>query len=424
MHLHVRLASASLLMLLAACGGGGGADPGAGATPPNPLSSPGTMVSVTFLGSLPNAVAVAPSNGVFTASTLSSNKLTFLVPAGTNAYAFAVACPAVNVSGTLIAEYVFEANLSDGATYSVSPCFAPAAATGAATGAFDVSAIPGAVKARIAGAQGYSGDVNGTTGTFSVSMPVGTNDIAVLALDGGGNVLAVRMLRSQIVPGSVNAGATIVVNAADEVSTEAVTVMGVPPGFPTPPALNAGYLTANGTFLSLNNGSAFAYPALSPADLSALDQYQINSNSSNTSINEAIGTTLFAVVGNPVTLTYPPAWTYTPPAAAVFPTFSFVYSGFRGLATQTYRGQIAWPAGVNTTDQLTVFASAAYLGTQTSVAIPNLTALPGFFGSAATAVTVNWLAEIDGGTFQSYIVPAPAPGSLSYVQARGTYVEP
>ncbi len=419
MHLHRRLASTSLLVLLAACGGGSG-DPGVAANPSNPPSA-GTTVSVTFTGALPNAVAVSIVNGVFTTSTLSRSRLTFLVPAGTNAYAFAVSCPLVKA---LVAEYVFEANLSEGTSYTVAPCSATAAATGSAIGAFDISAISGAVKARIVGAQGYSGDVNGITSAFNVSMPAGTNDVAVLALDGGGNVLAVKILRSQAVPGAVNGGATVIVSTGDEVADQAVTVTGVPPGFLTPSTLNVRYVTANGTFVPLSDGSPSRYPAISPADLGSLDQYQINTNATNASIPESIGTTLYAINGTGVTLTYPQVWTYTAPAAAQFPTFSFNYSGFSGLATQTYRGQIAWQRSGNTTNQITVFATGGYLGTQMSFAIPNLTTLPGFFGSAASGMPVNWLSEIDGGTFQSYIAPPPAPGSLSYVQARGTYTEP
>ena len=92
---------------------------------------------------------------------------------------------------------------------------------------------------------------------------------------------------------------------------------------------------------------------------------------------------------------------------------------------QTYRGQIAWQAGgANIVDQITTYATAAYLGIQTSVTIPNLTALPGFFGSAPSGTAVNWLSQIDGGTFQSYLYPPPVPGSLSFVQAHGTYIEP
>ncbi len=418
--LHRRFALLWFLALLTACSsGGGGSD-----APPTPQpSAAGIPVTITFAGAVPNAAAVSTGNNAFVSATLSSNKLTLFVPAGTNTYAFAVACPAVNLFGTVVAEYAYEGNLSDGTAYTVSPCYAPAASTAPATGTFDISAIPGAVKARIVGAQGYSGDVNGVTGAFNVAMPAGTNDIAVLALDGAGNILAVKILRSQIVPGAINAGATIIAGVADEVMNEAVTIVGLPPGFATPPALNVTYLTSNATLLTLSNGSAVQYPAISLADVSALDQYQINSNSANLAIGESMGTTLYTSNGTPVTLTYPPVWTYTPPAAAQFPTFSFTYSGFSGLATQTYRGQIAWQsAGV--VNQITTYATAAYLGIQTSVTIPNLTAVPGFFGSASSGTTVNWLEQIDGGSFPSFVYPPPVPGSLSYVQSHGTYIEP
>jgi hypothetical protein len=423
MLLHRSLASVPVFVLLAACSSGGNG-PDIAATPPSVPSLTGTTVSVTFAGAVPNAAAISTMNGVFVPSTLAGNQLRFLVPAGTNTYAFAVACPAVNVSGILIAQHVYQANLSDGTAYTVAPCIAPAAATGAASGTYDISAIPGAVKARIAGSQGYSGDVNGIVGAFNVSMPTGANDVAVLALDAAGNVLAVKMVRSQIVPGAINAGATIVVTVGDEVTYEPVTITGVPRGFTSPPVLDVTYLTANGTLLTLTNAAVLQYPALSFADLSALDQYRITSSTAGAAINETIGTSLFTSTGTPVTLTYPAPWLYTPPAAAQFPAFSFIYSGFSGLATQTYRGRIAWQSAAGTVNSVTAYATAASLGIQTFIAIPNLAALPGFFGSARSGTTVNWLQQIDGGSFPSFLYPPPVPGSLSFVQASGSYIEP
>ena len=100
---------------------------------------------------------------------------------------------------------------------------------------------------RICGSGGCAGTVNGVNVTFDVMLPAGNNDIAILALDGSSNILGVKMVRAQNVPGAVNGGNTIVFTPSDVTTTQSATVTNVPAGFGSPPVLEVDYLTANGT---------------------------------------------------------------------------------------------------------------------------------------------------------------------------------
>ncbi len=329
----------------------------------------------------------------------------------------------MNLIGTVTFQYVYELNLSDGSSFNVSPCSLPPSTQGAATGAFDVSAVAGATKAEILGNLGDGGTVNATTGSFSESMPNGTNDIAVVAENASNQPLAVKILRNQTVPGSINGGQTIVVGAADATVATPVTI-NAPSGFNSP-VLNVVFTTQNGTSIMLNNTSTTMFPAIAGTDAQAGDTYSINSNTSQPpAFNQSLGTTLYTNVPSSVTLNYPAPWSYSGPAAAAYPTFSYTYSGFTGASAVSYYAGLGWQTGATTIDQYIVYASAAYLGTNTTIAMPNLSGVSGFFGAPPSGTTVYWTAQISGGTFPAFAYVQPSRGSSSYVQITGTYVEP
>jgi hypothetical protein len=410
----------ALGLILASCGGGGGGSSG-GSNPPEPV---GTTVTFTFSGNPPVAAALATGTGAFTTIPVASNALSFVVPAGTVTYTLALACAPVATLGTLTQQTVYALNLTDGTSFGVEPCYGTNAVQGAATGTFDVTAIPGATKVSIVGDQGLGGTIGATSGSFSESLPVGTNDVAVVAENASNQPLAVKIVRNQTVPGPVNGGSTIVVTAADATVSTPVTISNFPPGFSTPPALNVEYLTSNGTSILLAN-SGTSFPAISLADTQANDAYSINSNSSKPpTFDVQAGTTIWTNVASSPSLAYPNVWTYAGPAPAAYPTFSYAYAGFGGASSVTYYASVSWQTGASAYDEFAVNASAAYLGANPSIALPNLTGVSGFFGAPASGTPVNWVAAIDGGSYPVFRYPNPTAGSLSYVQNTGTYVEP
>lgn len=413
-----RLLACIVLAALTACGGGGtgGGGGGGGGSIPNT-----TTVNFTFAGATPTALAVAIGAGAFT-PTAGANALHVNVPNGTTTYQVAVACPPLLVMGTINQEEVYQFSVTDGTSFTLEPCYQFPTASATVTGSFDVSAIAGATQAVIAGAGYNSTLVASTTGTFSFSVPSGMNDIAVEALDASSKVLAVKIVRNVNAPGAVNGGATIALAASDALVATAATINNIPSGWGATPALNVTFDTANGTHLNLPSTSPSQYMAIASADAISSDYYQINTNEGAPGTSNLAGNTIYTS-GGAATLTFPALFIYAGPTAAAWPTFALTYSGFAGLSALNYIGQISWPVSASAQNEIDVDATSAYLGSATTVVVPDLSALTGFYAHAASGTTITWLVQINGGTQQSFLLNQ-ATGSNSFVQGRGTYVEP
>ncbi len=406
---------------LCSCGGGGGGTGGGGGGGGGSIPNT-TAVSVNFVGATPTALAVAMGTGAFTTLSAASS-IQINLPTGTTTYQLAVACPPLAVMGTITQENVYRFAISDGTALSLEPCYQFPTANATITGSFDVSAVAGATQASILGISGYGGTVNATSGAFSVSVPSGTTDVAVVARDASFKALAVKFVRNQTAPGAVNGGATIALTAADQLVSTPVTINGIPAGYQPVPALNVSINTANKTYLNLPAVSPTSYSAVAAADTIATDYYQINTND-NLAVGDAlVGTTIYSA-GGATTLNYPAALSYAGPTPAAWPTFALSYSGFSGMSAVNYQTQISWQTGATTLDDLIVTSSSAYLGSSTTIVMPDLSTLSGFFNHPASGTTVNWLVEINGGTFQSFVPTFPSSGSANFAQSASTYIEP
>jgi len=408
-----------LFVLITGCakgtpiGGGGGAQ---------------TSVTVTFIGGTPLAVATQIGTSPFTLMT-PGNQVTFPVAPGNIKYKIAYVCRPVSASG-ITSETVIQATTQDTSAFTAS-CLGPPS-TGTATGSV-TSAIFGTATIKIIGNQGIGGSVTGGSGSFSVSMPTGTNDVAAVAFDSSNNVQGVKLVRSQTVPGAILPGSSIIISSpADATTTADLTVNNVPPGFVNPPEASVEFITANGTSLLLTNNSVAGtnpqpYHALPTTAIVSSDVYLYESNTSNTVTNQSVGiTTTTTSGGGAFSLTLPTPWTFAGPAPAKFPTFTFIYPGFVGLTAVAEQGSIHWATSATTSNQITVLATANFQGIATTIAIPDLTSLAGFLTPAATGITINWVADIFGGTNQEFtFVPNPPPNSsVQFVQNRGTFMQP
>jgi len=387
-----------------------------------------TSVTVTFIGGTPLAVATQIGTSPFTLMT-PGNQVTFPVAPGNTKYAIAYVCPPVSASG-ITSETVIQATTQDTSAFTAS-CLGPPS-TGTATGSV-TSAIFGTATIKIIGNQGIGGSVTGGSGSFSVSMPTGTNDVAAVAFDSSNNVQGVKLVRSQTVPGAILPGSSIIISSpADATTTADLTVNNVPPGFVNPPEASVEFITANGTSLLLTNNSVAGtnpqpYHALPTTAIVSSDFYLYESNTSNTVTNQSVGiTTTTTSGGGAFSLTLPTPWTFAGPAPAKFPTFTFIYPGFVGLTAVAEQGSIHWATSATTSNQITVLATANFQGIATTIAIPDLTSLAGFLTPAATGTTINWVADIFGGTNQEFtFVPNPPPNSsVQFVQNRGTFMQP
>ena len=407
-----------------ACGCGGGS---------SPTTDSSTTITVGFGGTQPSAVAQQIGTGPWTTASLQGGKLTVTIPSGTaNAqYAIAYVCPLPFINGNplqMTLEYVIEATPKDGTSYTA-PCAAPPFSLGSATGSVNAAAIPGTTDVWILGPVGglTLGKVGGTNGTFNVNLTTGTEDIAALAVDGSQNLLGVKILRSQTIPGAVNGGNSIVFSANDATHTQPVTLLNAPAGFNSPTFV-ASYFTAANTIFGLNNLSNSQYAAVSASETQSGDYYEFigraaTINGSHSQSVEALQTTDTA---GPVTLSFPAPLSVAAPVPATFPTFSINYTGFANQTAVSYGAQLDWtitsgPSNTNVYD-MSVIATAAYQGNSSNITIPNLTSLAGFLPMAPSGSSIRWTAGATGGNQQWF--SARGNNLLLSVDMQDAYTQP
>jgi hypothetical protein len=323
---------------------------------------------------------------------------------------------------------VIEATTQDATSFTA---FCGFPTLGVASGSAS-SSIAGTADIAIEGGQGDGANIGSASGSFpaSTKMPVGANDVAAIAIDSSHNILGVKIVRSQTIPGTVNGGAGIVLGPGDQTSPQSLTVTNVPAGFGNPPEASVSYHTANGTRLLLSNVNVSStnpetYQAVPAAATQSGDFYAYESNTGNG--NSSVGiTTTTTSGGGAFSLSLPASWTFSGPTPAKLPTFTFVYSGFASQPAVADQALIEWQTGASTFNEITVTATANFQGGSTTITIPDLSAVPGFFGPAASGTTIFWAADISGGsalTFTFFPNP-PANGTRMFVQNTGSFVQP
>ena len=408
---------ASLLALLTGCGGSSGTSLTTGGNP--------QTVAFTFIGGTPTAAAVQTGTNTFSAATLQSNALSVSVPSGTTDYSIAYVCP---VSNGVTSEFVIQASTKDGSAFTLS-CYGQN--MGSASGSANAVAIPNAANILVYSGNVNSGSVGSTNGTFNFNLPAGSVDIAVVAVDGASpaNVLAVKILRSQTVPGALNGGAPIVFQASDETTFQPIAVTNVPAGFFNPPFMTVYYFTANGTtFILNNNNSPTQSPILPAAAVASGDFYEFISDTIDTATHNSttsIGQNIAAgSLPATVDLALPASWSFSGPSAAQFPSLTFTYPGFSGATTTAYEASIYWQPTPTTLTGISVTSTANFLNGSTTVTIPDLTSVAGFSPAAASGTTVSWQGAIAGGAILPFASNTPTAGAFESVQNQGTYTEP
>jgi hypothetical protein len=407
------------------CGGGS-------STPPQPT---GTTVNVSFKGATPVGLAEQIGTGTWTAASLQSGQLTLTIPQGETRYAIAYACPS---NGLFNSESVIELATQDPAPSGF--CAAPPPdppppppKEGYVTGSVDASAIPGTSSVLIYGLLGF-GSV-AAKGMFNVQTPLqGTRDIAFVAVDASQQILAVKILRSQTVPGAVNGGQTVALVASDQTTHQTISVSNAPPGF-TVQSLRAAYETAGGASIPVIPSSFFGqqrsqYAVVQVSEAQAGDEYQFSA--SDISLlspppkcvgqffgNQYVAASLSAASASAVTIPLPTPLAYSPPAPAAFPSFDVTYAGFAGDSRVNYSVRLEWGAtgSLPPFTELGVTATTAYQSGATTLSIPDLTGLAGFFAPPSTGTMVSWSANV-------YQYALPSTGSLATVANSGCYVEP
>jgi hypothetical protein len=391
-----------------------------------------STVMVTFNGPTPSAVATRIGNGAFTRASLTGNVLSFSLPAGATNYTVAYVCPPPSPFFTpSISESVIEASIQDGTAFTGDCPSLGLVSSVKATGTVDARAISGATQVRILGKGAllpiFLGPPLGVFTSFSVDLFPGTQDVAVLAEDATGRIVAIKVLPAQSVPGPLNGGTTILFGAADATTMQSFTTTNSPAGFLSNQSVE--YQTANGTifpltFQSVNQSASYAIvPAAATQNG---DVYVFGANASNSS--QTLGISQQTNNGSgPVTLAYPGPWTFAGPAPAAFPTFTFSYSGFpAGLSTVAQQASVLWSTASSTRNSISLLATANFQNGTTTLTIPDLTSIGGFLSPPASGTTVNWSAFINASTVQELSLFATPPPNVStaLVQTSGSYTEP
>lgn len=392
------------ISLLASCGGGS-------VTSTTVVPPPNTDVSITFTSStLPAAFAEKIGTAAWSSVAVPSNgQFSISIPSGTTDFAFAYNC-SLGASGTpQNFEYVFEAATADGTSYNRTCPYA--INTVQETRTADASAVPGAVNLKVFG--GFPGGalVPGISAPFQISLATGTSDLAVGAVDSQNNLLGVKIVRNQTVPGVVNGGNTITLAATDETTVQPITVSNTPSGFD----LNvlAYYETPNRGIIQVSGSSPNQYVSVPASEAQSGDSYFFSVSASQ--VRQSVLTLLTQSAAGAVTIQLPSPMAYVAPTPAPFPTFSLNYTGFPGSAGVIDVAVMVWAnsSGLYTSS---LAATENYLNGGTSITFPDLTSIAGFPGPAASGASVNWTAYVSSGSSSS--------GTESQAATFGNFTEP
>ena len=428
------------LVSFAVSGCGGGSGGSSGGTGGGGGGNPAT-VTVNFTGETPTAVATQIGSGAFTAATVTSNHVTLTVPAGTTKFAVAYACQTVNGSGssqtTFTFQNVIEASTLDGTSFSQACGALPLGVTGTLTGDADASAIAGASYIGVTASNGGGSEssfLSGSSSNFNLSMPSGTDRVAVGAYSytassqfGGNSVWtleAIRNFTGVAVPGAVNNGFPVTLGTADAVTLQPITYQNLPSGF-TAPSTFALFVWNGGGSLILSNGLTTQYPAVPSAAVENGDYYTFQSTA-QTNLPSGIVEEVFVITSTtanmPLQVAFPAAWAYAGPAPAAQPVFEFSGASIGGKTGVTALGELVWNIGSSTKIETSVQATGNYLNGSTTLAFPSLSGLSGF-ASPASGSQASWFASVSQSSAGA-LQPIGKNGTSTGVANLGTFAVP
>jgi hypothetical protein len=299
-----------------------------------------------------------------------------------------------------------------------------------ATVQVNAAAIPGAEDIDVGSGGGCS-----ACDTFNGSafLADGTYDLPIYVTGAGGlyaNTLAAKILRNPTIPGTLNGGAPVVSQTADETVPQALAYSNVPNGY-SPNGGNVTYYTADGTFVPLALWTlpvATQYMAMPSGAYQSGDYYEFSVEASNPSGSESTSIVRYTTSGDPQTFNFPASFLYAGPAAAALPTFNFTYSGFNGMPNVSQQAAIFWGVGTwpgggiaADLDSITMSATAHYQNGSPTMTVPDLSSLTGFLAPASTGTTVVWTAGFSQG--DPFLASTPS-GSIQSVSNSGSFTAP
>jgi hypothetical protein len=406
--------------LLAGCGGSSsGGTKGGGSNP--------TIVTYTFTGSTPLAVAAQIGSGAYTSATLSSGTLTLSIPSSETNFSVAYLCPASTGSITpQNFEFIDQATIADGTSYAAY-CFTQN--TSKFTTAplqVNAEAFPNAEYVIVSGVYLPWTDA---IMDFDVTLEPGSQDVPIYVLKDFNSIddyLAIKILRGQQGPGSLNGGLPVVLGPSDKITYQPISYQNIPAGYGVGSPY-VGYETAGGASITLDVADPpNQYRAMPSGAYQNGDYYLIlsaagpggpqNSEGGNLAEVETITAT-----GGPQNVSFPAAWPFSSPTASDLPTFDFSYTGFSGRSNVSNYASFYWYLGTTSFNEISISTTANYLNGLTSLTVPDLSALSGFLSQKGFSGTVNWTTEVAQSNLSG---TKPATGTVQYVTHTGTYTLP
>jgi hypothetical protein len=211
--------------------------------------------------------------------------------------------------------------------------------------------------------------------------------------------VAAKTFDNQPVPGALNGGSPVVFGSADRTTTQPITYQNTPSGY-SPPTTSVFFNMAGQAGFTVALGATSAYPVMPAAAVRSGDSYGFISTAYQNALGlpggPAVMVQTSGSTAGPVAFSFPAPWTYNGPVPAALPTFDFSYAGFSGNSGVHRGAFLAWESGNGNTNQYTfsLSSSASYQGGTSSLAFPDLSALPGFLATPAPGTAVFWLADI------------------------------
>jgi hypothetical protein len=410
-----------LTVCLAGCGGsnsGSGVcvtDCGGGGNP--------TTVTYTFTGAMPTAVATQIGSGAYTQATVASGKVSISLPSGTSNYSIAWVCPTTD-------ENVIMASVKDGTSFT-SHCDSGGSTGTTDSAAFQVetSAISGGTDLDIESLSESEdwGPLQPGLNSTTLSMITGTYNVFVQVIDMNDDVLAVKVLPNQTIPGALNGGNPVVFSASDKTTNQTATVHNNPSGSSLFNQFMHFEAPDLGNYWDLQlhlPGQQNQYAAYPPNAIPGGDFYQFGA-AAYVFPNETVSGELDTTSNAPPTVTLPAPWAYAGPTPNALPTFNIDYTGFSSMTNVVLQARIGWWIA-NTQSgqdsyQIQLSATANYQNGATSVSIPDLSGLTGFIAPPASGTSVDWSAGVQQGF---PLLTSPPNGTMLAVNDSGEYTEP
>ena len=392
-----------------------------------------TTVTFMFVFNSVPTVAAKIGSGSFAPMALSSNTLTLSIPQGTTDFAVAYLCPAYpyyvdGIQYSYNDQYVILASTEDQTSFTES---CPSPNLSSFSYSVDASAIPGAQNVLVEIGNNtrtfYCSYGELLTGPQSCTTPTGGDTAFVDAYTGSISAndyqaLAVRRYDRQTAPGSVNGGAMVTLDAADETTSAPVAYQNLPAEFQPYVYVYFDTATEGNLMLAASSQTYLTnYPILPAAAVESGDYYSVEAQAWNgvSACGEAIGTS-----GSAVTIQYPSPWSYVGPTAAALPTFDFSsYVAFNNANGLDRHADVTWSPSGLVVNHYRVSATANASNGSASVAYPDLSGVAGFLANPGSGSTVDWLAEIENYSAGS-MAPESAGTTRSWVENEGNFVVP